>query len=157
MRVARLRVLPGLRRPKLCGSALPEDLVVAGDEPATLRRFLVARKWDVDKAQEQLQRTLDWRAKEFGVAAFLARWHHAKVRAGPLAHSLLRPQAKPPLKRLALVRSLLPANPHLGFSKDGWPVTLLSLGASDPSAVARDLQGEDLVRCPAARHRPAFA
>ena len=79
MRLARVRVLPGLRLPALCCSALPADLVVAGDEPAALRRFLVARKWDVDKAQEQLQRTLDWRANEFGVAAFLARWQCASA------------------------------------------------------------------------------
>jgi hypothetical protein len=54
-------------------SALPDDLVVSGDETAALRRFLVARKWDVDKAEAQLRRTLAWRANEFQVGPFLAR------------------------------------------------------------------------------------
>ena len=52
---------------------LPADLVVNGDQPAAFRRFLVARKWDVDKAEEQLRRSLEWRSKTFGVSAFLVR------------------------------------------------------------------------------------
>ena len=55
-------------------------------------------------------------------------------------------QATPPRARLALVRSLLPGNPHLGFSKEGWPVTLINVGASDPARAAQELTGEDLVR-----------
>jgi hypothetical protein len=57
-------------------------------------------------------------------------------------------QANPPRARLALVRSLLPANPHLGFSKEGWPVTLINVGASDPAKAAGELTGDDLVRYP---------
>ena len=52
---------------------LPDDLVVAGDQTAALRRFIVARKGDVDKAEEQLRRALEWRAKEYGVLPFLVR------------------------------------------------------------------------------------
>ena len=48
-------------------------MVVAGDQDAALRRFLVARKWDVDLAEAQLRRTLAWRADEFRVQDVLAR------------------------------------------------------------------------------------
>jgi hypothetical protein len=74
-------VVPRLAQPALTqvaraaptDSALPDDMLVAGDEVAALRRFLVARKWDVDKAEAQLRRTLAWRANEFQVGPFLAR------------------------------------------------------------------------------------
>lgn len=49
------------------------------------------------------------------------------------------------MERLALARRLLPANPFLGYSKQGYPVTLLNFGAADPAAVARELKAEDLV------------
>jgi hypothetical protein len=60
-------------------------MVVSGDQAAALRRFLVARKWDVDKAEEQLRRALVWRSEEFGVTAFLARARAA--RAGCCLHA----------------------------------------------------------------------
>ena len=139
------------------GSVLPDDLVVAGDQLAALRRFLVARKWDLDKAEEQLRNTLAWRT-EFGVLSLLARL----LRAGCapslcllIAHSKdgrcltcvrARHQARPPRDRLALVRTLLPSNPHLCFTKAGFPVSMLSLGSADLAASATNLTIADVVR-----------
>ena len=45
--------------------------MVAGDQTAALRRFIVARKGDVDKAEEQLRRALEWRDKGYGVLRVL--------------------------------------------------------------------------------------
>ncbi len=73
--------------------------------------------------------------------------------AAPSRFSGIRSQAAPPLKRLSLVRNLLPSNPFLGFAKNGCPVTLLSVGASDTAAVTRALTGDDLVRT-CCQHRP---
>jgi hypothetical protein len=125
--------------------ALPDDLVVSGDVDAAFRRFLVARKWDLDKAEEQLRATLKWRSDEFRLQKFLVR--RALVLVGkPPPLTSLSAQANPPLARLALVRTLLPANPHLGFSKQGWPVTLINVGGSDPARAGKELSGDDLVR-----------
>ena len=55
-------------------------------------------------------------------------------------------QAKPPRKRLELVRKLMPTNPHLAYSKDGFPVSLTALGGADLAAISRDLTPEDAVR-----------
>ena len=68
---------------------------MSGDEDAAFRRFLVARKWDVDKAEAQLRGTLAWRKEQFRVHSFLVRpvpcrslaWHpwaapHPTCRAG---------------------------------------------------------------------------
>jgi hypothetical protein len=57
-----------------------------------------------------------------------------------------RRQANPPLGRLALVRSLLPSNPHLGFTKAGFPISCVSLASADLVAMARDLTVDDVVR-----------
>ena len=102
---------------------LPSDLVVAGDQQAALRRFLVARKYDLDAAEAQLKSTLAWRA-QFGVSALLA---------------------SPPRKRLALVRALLPANPLLGFTHNHVPVSLISLGGANTAVAARELTANDVV------------
>ena len=64
----RVSPLPHARR-----RVLPDDIVVAGDQTAALRRFIVARKGDVDKAEEQLRRALEWRDKGYGVLRVLVR------------------------------------------------------------------------------------
>jgi phosphonate C-P lyase system protein PhnG len=76
------------------------------------------------------------------------------------ARALTRPrrsQSDPPLQRLALVRRLLPANPFLGFSKAGFPITLLCLGSSEPATVARELKADDLARAPPAHSSAALS
>ena len=40
----------------------------------------------------------------------------------------------------------MPSNPHLAFSKDGFPVSLTSLGGADLVAISRDVTPEDAVR-----------
>ena len=72
---------------------LPDDLVVAGDQTAALRRFIVARKGDVEKAEEQLRRALEWR-NEYGVLALLVRSRAAAARAAR-APALTRPARRP--------------------------------------------------------------
>jgi hypothetical protein len=52
---------------------LPKDMVVNADEDAALRRFLVARKWDLNNAEGQLRRSLEWRSHVYRIPAFLAR------------------------------------------------------------------------------------
>jgi len=69
---------------------LPDDLVVAGDQTAALRRFIVARKGDVDKAEEQLRRALEWR-KEYGVLAALVRAPLQRAAHRRLTHRARRP------------------------------------------------------------------
>ena len=69
---------------------LPDDLVVAGDQTAALRRFIVARKGDVDKAEEQLRRALEWR-KEYGVLAVLVRAPRQRVARRQLTQRARRP------------------------------------------------------------------
>ena len=66
--LTRASTLPHARR-----RVLPDDIVVAGDQTAALRRFIVARKGDVDKAEEQLRRALEWRDKGYGVLRVLVR------------------------------------------------------------------------------------
>ena len=76
---------------------LPDDLVVAGDQTAALRRFIVARKGDVDKAEEQLRRALEWREKEYGVLRLLVRGspHGGALRAAAgLTRRVRRPSRR---------------------------------------------------------------
>lgn len=101
---------------------LPDDMLVAGSQAAALRRFLVAKKWDVDAAAAQLGATIAWRATHVPPAL-----------------------ASPPTERLALVRKLFPSNPLLGISKSGHPVSLACLCVSDPGVVAKEITASDLV------------
>jgi hypothetical protein len=79
---------------------LPQDVVVNRDEDAAFRRFLVARKWDVDKAEEQLRNSLRWRAQEFRILAFLVR------AAAPRKHARSRVRAgRSPTRRCSAWRS----------------------------------------------------
>ena len=76
---------------------LPDDMLVNNDEEAAFRRFLVARKWDVDKAEEQLRKSLEWRRSTFGVSAFL-------VRSRSLRWPLLMPSARRRARRWSGLR-----------------------------------------------------
>jgi hypothetical protein len=40
----------------------------------------------------------------------------------------------------------MPSNPHLGFSKEGFPVSLTALGGADLAAISRDITPADVVR-----------
>jgi hypothetical protein len=40
----------------------------------------------------------------------------------------------------------MPSNPHLAFSKEGFPVSLTALGGADLEAISRDLTPADAVR-----------
>lgn len=44
------------------------------------------------------------------------------------------------------MRTLMPSNPHLGFSKAGFPMSFLSLGGADLATAARELKPADMVR-----------
>jgi hypothetical protein len=55
------------------------------------------------------------------------------------------------------VRAVIPANPLLGFTVTGHPVSLLRLGAVDAAQLASKLTTEDMVRAPGAAMRPPRA
>ena len=80
------------RRPTLAARVLPDDLVVAGDQTAALRRFIVARKGDVDKAEEQLRRALEWRDKGYGVLRVLVSRSLRNGSRGACAELIRRPR-----------------------------------------------------------------
>jgi hypothetical protein len=72
--------------------------------------------------------------------------HAGKRARQPAGLRRVASQANPPRERLAQVRALLPSNPHLGFTKAHYPVSLLSLGSADLAVSARDLTTSDVVR-----------
>jgi len=109
--------------------ALPDDLVVSGDVDAAFRRFLVARKWDLDKAEEQLRATLKWRSDEFRLQKFLVRralvlneleatTSHVSLCAGQPAASATRARAHASARKPA--PGVLQAGVAGDFDKCGW-------------------------------------
>ena len=96
--VEKLRALVGV---------LPADLLVAGSSDTALRRFLIARKWNVEVAAASIKKTIEWR-----------RAHIPRLLATPID------------ERLTTLRTLIPGSPLLGFAKTGVPVSLLCPGAA---------------------------
>jgi hypothetical protein len=91
------------------GVQLPLGLMPLGDETATLRRFLKARKFNVTAAADMLQNTCKWRA--------------ANNIDGTLEAFL--PDGKD-----AIIRKHLPGG-YVGFDKEGQPVWMEHAAAID--------------------------
>ena len=87
-----------------------------GNRKATLRRFLVARKYNIDEAEMMILDTLSWRLT---------------VTVGNVqgVDNILR--AKPRWDLLSENRKMIPSTPFHCSSKQGFPVYLLRLGKGD--------------------------
>lgn len=95
---------------------VPEGMCPLGDRRATLRRFLVARKYSVDDAEAALREAIEWRKTVkigdcVGIDAILAK--------------------EPRWDLLADNRKIMTGTPFLCYTKQGFPVYLLRLGKGD--------------------------
>jgi hypothetical protein len=110
---------------------IPLDMCPCGNRKATLRRFLVARKYNIDEAEMMIRDTLSWRLT---------------VTVGNVqgVDNILR--AKPRWDLLSENRKMIPSTPFHCRSKQGFPVYLLRLGKGD-GALATTTSEECHVYC----------
>ena len=98
------------------GEEIPQDMCPCGNRKATARRFLVARKYNVDAAEKMLRDTLVWRQTvAVGEVSGVDNVLHAKPRWDLLADN----------------RKIIPASPFHCYTKQGYPVYMLRLGQGD--------------------------
>ena len=95
---------------------IPEGMCPLGNRRATLRRFLVARKYSLDNAEAALREAMEWRktvkiGDRVGVDAILA--------------------SEPRWDLLADNRKIMTGTPFLCYTKQGFPVYMLRLGKGD--------------------------
>eukprot|EP00227_Mantoniella_beaufortii_P002659 CAMPEP_0197613648 /NCGR_PEP_ID=MMETSP1326-20131121/59126_1 /TAXON_ID=1155430 /ORGANISM="Genus nov. species nov., Strain RCC2288" /LENGTH=383 /DNA_ID=CAMNT_0043182511 /DNA_START=417 /DNA_END=1568 /DNA_ORIENTATION=- len=98
------------------GEQIPVDMCPCGGRKATVRRFLVARKYKVDEAEKMLRDTIVWRQT---------------VSVGNVkgVDNILK--AKPRWDLLGDNRKIIPSTPFHCYSKQGFPVYIVRLGKGD--------------------------
>ena len=89
-----------------------------GKRKATVRRFLIARKYKLDEAEKMLRDTIEWRQT---------------VTIGGISGVRNIILSKPRWDLLSMNRKIIPATPFLCYTKQGFPVYALRLGKGDGS------------------------
>ena len=100
------------------GVEIPLELCPCGNRKATIRRFLVARKYKIDDAEKMLRDTIKWRQS---------------VTIGGVTGVRNIILSKPRWDLLSMNRKIIPATPFLCYTKQGFPVYALRLGKGDGS------------------------
>lgn len=113
------------------GREIPLDMCPCGNRKATVRRFLVARKYKVDDAEKMIRDAITWRQT---------------VAVGGSAGVDDVLSARPRWDLLAENRKIIPASPFHGYTKQGYPVYMLRLGKGD-GALAASSQEECHLYC----------
>ena len=123
------------------GEGIPLEMCPCGNRKATLRRFLVARRYVVDDAEKMLRDTIEWRTN---------------VTIGGVKGVELILKSKPRWDLIAANRRIIPATPLHCYTRQGYPVYALRLGKGDSSLAtsvheechvySSIIRGEHLVR-----------
>ena len=100
------------------GVEIPLELCPCGKRKATIRRFLIARKYKIDDAEKMLRDTIKWRQS---------------VTIGGVTGVRNIILSKPRWDLLSMNRKIIPATPFLCYTKQGFPVYSLRLGKGDGS------------------------
>mmetsp|Transcript_8261 Transcript_8261/g.24307 ORF Transcript_8261/g.24307 Transcript_8261/m.24307 type:complete len:413 (+) Transcript_8261:124-1362(+) len=116
-------VLENLRK---TNTAVPPNMCPMGDIEATCRRFLVARRYNVEAAESMLRKAIEFRAS---------------VQIGDAKGVDNIMKAPPRWDLLELARKILPNTPFHCYTKQGYPVYLLRVGKGD-SSLALDVPDE---------------
>jgi len=98
------------------GIEIPSEMCPMGDRRATVRRFLVARKYSLDDAEAALREAMEWRTS---------------VRIGDRVGVGEILSGEPRMDLLGDNRKIMCGTPFLCYTKQGFPVYLLRLGKGD--------------------------
>jgi len=112
------RVREVLENLKRTNTEIPLKMCPMGDVEATCRRFLVARRYNVEAAELMMRKAIEFRAS---------------VQIGDVkgVENILK--APPRWDLLELARKILPNTPFHCYTKQGYPVYLLRIGKGDSS------------------------
>jgi hypothetical protein len=112
------RVREVLENLKKTNTEVPSKMCPLGDVEATCRRFLVARRYNVEAAELMMRKAIEFRNS---------------VRIGDAVGVENILKAAPRWDLLELSRKILPNTPFHCYTKQGYPVYLLRIGKGDSS------------------------
>jgi len=113
------------------GDEIPWEMCPCNNRKATVRRFLVARKYVISDAEKMLRDTIEWRAN---------------VTISGMKGIELILKSKPRWDLISANRRIIPATPFHCYTRQGYPVYALCLGKGD-SALAISVQEECHIYC----------
>jgi hypothetical protein len=97
---------------------IPREMCPMDDVEATVRRFLVARRYNVEQAEQMMRKAIDFRET-------------VSIGGVKGVNNILR--SEPRWDLLELARKILPHTPFHCYTKQGYPVYMLRIGKGDSS------------------------